>query len=74
MATDRSMAVTAPIIPPTIVQLPEDSIALMTVGATEFDAGVGKVYVAVVDMSAEGHDSLLSSVIVSYYHNCTALL
>ena len=72
MATDKSMAMTAPIIPPTIVPLPEDSIALMTVGATEFDAGVGKV--AVVNMSAEGHDSLLSSVIVSYYHNCTALL
>ena len=72
MATDKSMAMIAPIIPPTIVPLPEDFTALMTVGATEFDAGVGKV--AVVDMSAEGHGSLLSSVIVSYYHNCTALL
>ena len=57
MATNRSMVVIAPIIPPTIVP-PAEHMPLVTVEATDFDVmsawvveDVGEI-VVVVDMSA----------------------
>ena len=76
MATNRSVVVIAPIIPPTIVPLAEHmptlvGESLVTVDTTDFDVVsawvvediVGEA-VVVVDMSAEGQKFLLSSVMI----------